>query len=150
MIDHALVISPLGSFLFHLKQAFWLYAWPMTIGFLTILGYQGVGRIAMMGTARWPTVFALASVVSMLSLFGWATMARSVEMIPFYGCGVGLASAMMSRIYAITAPIHPRLNMRILRITWRGDGEGILRLQQALRARSASGPASGPGAGTSV
>ena len=135
MIDHALVISPWGAFLFHLKQGFFLYGWPMMIGFLTILGYQALGRIVMMGTAKWPVVFGLASVVSMISLFGWVTMVRFMGMIPLYGCGVGLASALMSRVYAITTPIHPKLKMRIIRVIWRGDKEGIEKLQQALRAR---------------
>jgi hypothetical protein len=139
MIDHALAISPLGVLLFHLKQGFWLYAWPMMIGFLTILGYQSLGRVTMMGTAKWLTVFGLASVVSMMSLFGWMLMVRRVEMIPFYGCGVGLASAMMSRVYAVTMPVHPRLKIRIIRVTWRGDAKGIEQLQQGLRARAAAG-----------
>ena len=139
MIDHSLAISPLAAFLFHLKQGFWLYAWPMMIGFLTILGYQALGRVVMMGAAKWPVVFALASVVSMFSLFGWVTMVRGMEMIPLYGCGVGLASAMMSRVYAITMPIHPRLRMRLIRVIWRGDTEGIEQLEQALRARAATG-----------
>ncbi len=144
MIDHSLVISPLGTLLFHLKQGFWLYAWPMMIGFLTILGYQALGRISMMGNTRWPVVFGLGSVVSMVSLFGWVMMVRGVQMIPFYGCGFGLASAVMSRVYAITMPViampgYPRLKMRIIRVTWRGDAAGIAQLQQALRARASTG-----------
>jgi hypothetical protein len=135
MIDHSLVISPTAALVFHLKQGFWLYGWPMIIGFVTIIGYQALGRVVMMGAAKWPVVFALASVVSMISLFGWVTMVRFMGMIPLYGCGVGLASAIMSRVYAITMPIHPKLKMRILRVVWRGDKEGIERLQQALRAR---------------
>ena len=47
MIDHTLVISPAAALIFHLKQGFFLYAWPMFIGFLTILGYQTMGRVAM-------------------------------------------------------------------------------------------------------
>ena len=140
MIDHTLVISPTGAILFHLKQGFWLYAWPMLIGFVTILGYQALGRVVMMGTLKWPIVFGLGSVVSMVSLLGWVMMVRGMNMIPFYGCGVGLASAMMSRVYAITLPVvsmkgFPRLKVRILRITWRGDAAGIELLQQALKAR---------------
>lgn len=135
MIDHSLVISPEAALLFHLKQGFFLYVWPMIIGFLTILGYQALGRIGMAGTLKWPVVFAVGSVVSMISLFGWTMMVRSLSMIPFYGCGVGLASAMMSRIYAVTLPVHPRLKIKVLRVTWRGDAEGIERLQKALRAR---------------
>jgi len=135
VIYHTLVISPTGAILFHLKQGFWLYAWPMMIGFLTIVGYQALGRVVMMGTLKWPVVFGLGSVVSMVSLLGWVMMVRGMNMIPFYGCGVGLASAIMSRVYAITLPIHPRLKMRILRVTWRGDATGIELLQQALKAR---------------
>jgi len=132
---HTLMISPAGAILFHLKQGFWLYAWPMLIGFVTILGYQALGRVVMMGTLKWPIVFGLGSVVSMVSLLGWVMMVRGMNMIPFYGCGVGLASAMMSRVYAITMPVHPRLKLRIIRVIWRGDKQGIERLQQALRAR---------------
>jgi hypothetical protein len=141
MIDPTLVISPAGAILFHLKQGFWLYAWPMMIGFLTILGYQALGRVVMMGTVKWPVVFGLGSVVSMVSLLGWVMMVRGMHMIPFYGCGVGLASAMMSRVYAITLPVvssrwFPRWRIPILRVTWRGDASGIEELQQALRARA--------------
>jgi hypothetical protein len=135
MIDHSLIISPEAGIVFHLKQGLWLYAWPMIIGFVTILGYQTMGRIAMMGNTKWPVVFGLGSLVSMVSLFGWTLMVRRAPMIPFYGCGFGLASAMMSRVYAITMPVHPRLGIRIIRIVWRGDKEGIEKLQQALRAR---------------
>jgi hypothetical protein len=157
MIDHSLVISPLGAVLFHLKLGFWLYAWPMMIGFLTILGYQVLGRVVMMGNTSWPVVFSFASVVSMISLFGWVLMARGMHMIPFYGCGVGLASAMMSRVHAITMPViampgYARLKVRFIRVTWRGDTVGIAQLQQALRARAAAQPptSAGTGAGTTI
>ena len=72
-------------------------------------------------------------------------MVRGIQMIPFYGCGFGLASAMMSRVYAILAPVHPRLKVRIPQVIWRGDKEGIAKLQQALRARAAATqPGKGP------
>ena len=135
MIDHSLAIPPAAALVFHLKQAFWLYAWPMIIGFLTIIGYQALGRVSMTGAVKWPVVFGLGTVVSMVSLLGWIMMSRGIHMIPFYACGVGLASAMMSRVYAITMPVHPRLKFRIIRVIWRGDKQGIERLQQALRAR---------------
>jgi len=138
MIDHTLVISPEAALVFHLKQGFWLYAWPMLIGFLTILGYQTLGRIGTMGNTKWPVVFALGSMVSMVSLFGWMMMVRRAAMIPFYGCGFGLASAMMSRVYAITMPVHPRLKMAIPRVIWRGDTDGIAKLKEALRSRAAA------------
>jgi hypothetical protein len=138
MIDHSLAISPNATILFHLQQGFWLYAWPVLTGFLTILGYQAVGRIVAMGSVKWPVVFVLASLVSMVSLFGWLTMVRRMGMIPLYGCGVGLASAMMSRVYAITMPLHPLLRIRTIRVIWRGDTEAIAQLQHALRARAAA------------
>jgi hypothetical protein len=140
MVDHSLVISPMAALVFHLKQGFFLYGLPVIFGFLTILGYQSVGRISMMPAVKWPVVFGLASVVSMISLFGWMIMVRRMQMIPFYACGAGLASAMMSRVYAVTMPaiampIYPRLKIRVVRVIWRGDTEGIEKLQQALRAR---------------
>lgn len=142
MIDHSLAVSPAAAVVFqvvfHLKQGFFLYAWPMIIGFLTILGYQALARVGMMGTAKWTVVFALGSVVSMVSLLGWVMMVRGLHMIPFYGCGVGLASAIMSRIYAVTMPVHPRLKIPVLRVIWRGDSKGIEQLHQALRARAAA------------
>ena len=147
MIDHSLALSPLGEILFYLKLGLLLYVWPILIGFLTIVGYQSVGRFASTGTTKWPVIFLLASAVSMTSLFGWVTMVRSMEMIPFYGCGVGLASAMVSRIYAITIRMHPRLKIRTIRVIWRGDAEGIQQFLQALRARPAAAP-SGAGLGT--
>jgi len=146
MIDHSLGISPLVAFLFLLKQGFWLYVWPMMIGFLTILGYQALGRIVQVGSVKWPVVFGMASVVSMVSLFGWVTMVRGMEMIPLYGCGVGLASAMMSRVYAVTMPTHPRLGIPVLRVIWRGDKDGIEQLHQALKTRAAAAGTSAEGA----
>ncbi len=141
MIDTSLVVSPFPGIFFHLKQTFWLYGWPFLIGFLTIAGYQIVGRVVILGAVKWPTVFCLASLVSMTSLFGWVTMVRRVEMIPFYGCGAGLASAVMSRIYAITMPVHPRLGVRTPKVIWRGNKEDIKRLQEVLRgSRSVSDP----------
>jgi len=136
MIDHTLVISPTTAFLFHLKQGFWLYAWPMLVGFLTIAGYQTLGRITVTGAAKWPVVFVLASVVAMISMAGWVMMVRGMHMIPFYGLGVGSASAIMSRVYAITLRLHPRLKVRLPRVIWRGDAQGIENLQKALRGRS--------------
>jgi len=59
-------------------------------------------------------------------------------MIPFYGCGFGLASAMMSRVYAITTPVHPWLKIPLPRVIWRGDTDGIAKLKEALRARAAA------------
>ncbi len=113
MIDHSLAIPPTAALVFHLKQGFWLYGWPMIIGFVTILGYQALGRVVMMGAAKWPVVFALASVVSMISLFGWVTMVRFIGMIPLYG----LTSVYVVMIKSIRSiPIHPKLKMPIIQV----------------------------------
>jgi hypothetical protein len=146
VIDHSLVISPLAALLFHLKQGFWLCAWPMLIGFLTIFGYQVLGRVTMMSNAKWPVVFVLGTGVSMISLFGWVVMVRGVRMIPFYGCGCGLASTLMSRVYAITMRVHPRLKMRMPRVIWRGDRVAIEQMQEALRTRAAAQTPAAPAA----
>jgi hypothetical protein len=45
----------------------------------------------------------------------------------------------MSRVYAVTLPLHPRLKMRVIRVIWRGDAAGISELKQALQARAAEG-----------
>ncbi len=45
MIDHSLANSPEAALVFHLKQGFFLYVWPMLMRFVTILGYQSLGRI---------------------------------------------------------------------------------------------------------
>ena len=79
----------------------------------------------------------------MISLFGWIMMVRGIQMIPFYGCGFGLASAMMSRVYAVTTPVHPRLKMRILRVIWRGDTEGIEQLRASAAGACRGGPPHG-------
>ena len=138
MIDHTLAVSPAAALVFHLKQNFFHYLWPMLMGFVTVVGYQAINRIAMAGTVRWPVMFILASVVSMVSLFGWVMMSRGLDRIPLYGIGFGLGTAMMSRVYAVTLPLHPRLKIKLLRVTWRGDKAGIENLQKALRARAAA------------
>ena len=147
MIDHAIWISPEAALVFHLKQGFFLYAWPMLMGFVTVVGYQTLNKIGMAGSVKWPILFLLASLVSMVSLFGWVMMSRGMERIPLYGIGFGFGTAMMSRIYAVTLPVHSRLKIRFLRVTWRGDTEAIENLKQALRARVA---AAQPGADARV
>ena len=90
----------------------------------------------MAGTVKWPVHLRNRQLwFPWCRMFGWVMMVRGIQMVPFYGCGVGLASAMMSRVYAITLPVHPRLKMPVPRVIWRGDTEGIEKLRQALRAR---------------
>lgn len=135
MIDHSLVISPTAALIFHLKQGFFLYAWPPLVGFMAIFGYQIAGRVSAMGKAHWMAVFLLGAVAASLSLLGWMMMIRRLEMIPLYGAGVGAANAVLSRVYALTMPKHPLLKIPYLRVIWRGDKAGIENLQKTLQAK---------------
>jgi len=136
MIDSSLAMPPWVATLFHLKQIFWMYAWPVLAGFLTITAYQALGRISMMGTAKWPVVFTLGTAASMISLYGWLMMVRWPGMIPLYGMGVGAASVLMSRIYAVAGHKHRWLPIRTLRIVWRGDAAGIAAIHRMTGAGS--------------
>ena len=138
MIDHALVVPPAAALMFHLKQSFFHYLWPMLMGFVTVVGYQTLNRIATAGAVKWPVLFVLASIVSMISLFGWVMMSRGLDRIPLYGMGFGFGTAMMSRVYAVTLPRHRRLKVKLLRVTWRGDKAGIEKLHEAFKTRPAA------------
>ena len=115
-----------------MKQALWLYAWPAAVGFFTIVGYQICGRIAARTDAGRLTVFALAAATAMLSVFGWSTMLRTTRMIPLYGCGVGAAYVMMSRVYGVAMKRHSRLGVRLPRIVWRGDMKTVEALRRQM------------------
>jgi hypothetical protein len=138
MIDHTLAIPAEGTLFFYIKQVFWLYVWPVLVGFVAITAYQVMGKLNMMGTAKWPVTFTVASLASMLSLFGWMTMVRMPGTIPLYGIGVGLANVMMSRIYAVLAPRHPRLRIPTLKVVWQWDKQGIQELRKMFMARAAA------------
>ncbi|HEX5431188.1 MAG TPA: hypothetical protein VFW83_04430 [Bryobacteraceae bacterium] len=137
MIDPSLHPSVAAEFLFELQKIFWLYLWPVLVGFVAIGAYQIYARAALMGGRNGLALFLVSSLASMVSLFGWATMARSMQVIPLYGCGVGLANVLMSRIYAVTLQKHARLRVRIPRIVWRGDEAAIQQFQQMLQGRKA-------------
>jgi len=46
-------------------------------------------------------------------------------MIPFYGCGVGLAAAVMSRIFAIIKERRTPLKLPLPKIIWKGNTNEI-------------------------
>lgn len=133
MIDPALHPSIMAELLFFAEKAFWLYLWPVLVGFVAIGAYQIYARAALMGGGNGLALFLVSSLASMLSLFGWATMARSMQIIPLYGCGVGLANVVMSRIYAVTLRMHPQLHVRIPKIIWRGNEEAVKQFQKRLQ-----------------
>ena len=126
--------------MFQLQQFFWLDLWPMLVGFATIFCYQINTRIAVSGARSKTLVFVMSSTASMVTLFGWVTIVRSTQMIPLYGCGVGLASVLVAQIYAVTLPRHRRLNIPVPKVVWRGDHAGVRRFQESLRQSSSGLP----------
>ncbi len=132
MIDQSLHPALLPLLWFHARQLFWMDVWPVTVGFFTIFCYQIYSRIGVMTGRSKILVFALSFGASALSLFGWATMVRSMRMIPLYACGVGLANLLASQIYAVTLPKHSRWRIRYPRVIWRSDVESIKRIQERL------------------
>jgi hypothetical protein len=56
-------------------------------------------------------------------------------MIPLYGCGVGLASVVVSQIYAITLPRRTRLQIPFPKVIWRSDEAAILQIHQTMARR---------------
>jgi hypothetical protein len=135
MIDSALSIAAMPVALFHLKQFFWFNVWPVIVGFTTILCYQIYMRIGLAGGRSKVLVFVLSSAASMMALFGWTTIVRSARMIPLYGCGVGLASVVVSQIYAVTLPRRTRLQIPLPKVIWRSDESAILQIHQTMAGR---------------
>ena len=138
MIDSTLGAPSVPIVLFHIKQIFWLNVWPMMVGFVTIFCYQIYSRIAVSGARSKLLVFLLSSIASMFAVFGWATIVRSTQMIPLYGCGVGLASVLMSQIYAVSLPRHRWLRVPFPKVIWRSDQAAIRRLQESMTAAMAA------------
>ncbi|HEY7338198.1 MAG TPA: hypothetical protein VH639_25140 [Bryobacteraceae bacterium] len=132
MIDSGLSMPLMPVILFHLKQIFWFDVWPAIVGFTTIFCYQIYMRIGLSGARNKWLIFTLASLASMLALFGWTTMVRTTQMIPLYGCGVGLASLLASQIYAVTLPRHTRFRIPFPKAIWRSDERAIRRLHKAM------------------
>src|SRR5262249_32945002 len=134
MIDTSLHPSLAPLVWFHVRQIFWVDLWPVMVGFLTIFCYQIYTRISVMGGRSKLVVFLLSAAASAMSLFGWATMVRSMRMIPLYACGVGLANLLASQIYAVTLPHHPKLRIRWPEVVWRSDAESVKKIRERLAA----------------
>ena len=132
MIDSSLSAPILPVLLFHAKQIFWLDVWPLMVGFVTIFCYQIYSRIAVAGARSKTLVFFLSSIASMCAVFGWATIVRSTQMIPLYGCGVGLASVLVSQIYAVSLPPHRLLRIPFQKVIWRSDQAAIRKFQESM------------------
>ncbi|MBV8846250.1 MAG: hypothetical protein JO307_25875 [Bryobacterales bacterium] len=132
MIDPTLNVPWLPVFLFDLKRIFFLDIWPLAVGFVTIFCYQIYGRIGSMGSRNKLLVFLVSSTASMTTLFGWATIIRSAQMIPLYGCGVGFASVLTSQIYGVTLPKHRFLRIPLPKVIWRSDHAAILQFQRSM------------------
>jgi hypothetical protein len=138
MIDFSLNPPTMPVLMFQVKQFFWIDVWPILVGFATIFCYQIYTRIAFSGARSKAMVFAMSSIASMVTLFGWATIVRSTQMIPLYGCGVGLASVLVSQIYAVTLPRHRWLRVPLPKVVWRGDQAAIRRFHETMAKAMAS------------
>jgi len=75
----------------------------------------------------------MSSAACMFALFGWVTIVPSLQMIPLYGFGVGLASLLVSQIYAVTLPRHRWLRIPLAKVVWRGDQAAVRRFQESSR-----------------
>jgi len=131
MVDKTLLISPNGVFLFHLKQLFWAYVFPVFMGLFSVVSVQVYSRVGSVRDIKMHTAFLCASTAAMINLWGWSHMIRTPAMIPFYGCGVGLAAAMMSRMFAIVQQQRTRWNVKVPRVIWKGNRAEI----EAMKAR---------------
>ena len=116
---------------FHLREFFWLYLLPAVIGFIVVSLYMLHMRVLQTTLARGSKphgVFFTGCLSTMANLFGWRMMLRTWQLIPLYALGVGLAYAVMSRVYAV------RLRqvgwLRLPRIIWRGDASGVAQVRQ--------------------
>ena len=133
MVDKTLLIPPDGALLFNLKQAFWGYFFPILMGFFSVVCIQVYSRIGTMRSIQAHTAFLCAAASAMVNLWGWAHMARTPAMIPFYGCGVGAAAAMMSRIFAIIKDQRTRWRVPVPRVIWKGNAAEIQALMERMK-----------------
>jgi len=115
---------------FQLREIFWLYLFPVVAGYIVVSMYMLHMRILQTTLARGSKplgVFLTGSLSTMANLFGWRMMLRTWQLIPLYALGVGLAYAVMSRVYAV------RLRrvgwLRFPRIIWRGDVTGVAQIR---------------------
>jgi hypothetical protein len=133
MIDKTLLISPDGMFLFWEKHMFWGYIFPVLMGFFSVFCIQIYSRIGGMRNIKMHTAFLCAAFSAMGNLWGWAHMVRTPAMIPFYGCGVGMAAAVMSRIYAIVKDQRTRWRVPLPRVIWKGNVVEIQALMERMK-----------------
>ena len=119
MVDNTLALSQNALLWFHAKQIFWLYLFPVIMGFVSVLCMQIYMRVGQMGNVKARTAFLLAAGSAMINVWGWAHMARTPAMIPAYGCGVGSMAALMTRVYAIA--LHQRWGLRVPTVIWKGN-----------------------------
>jgi hypothetical protein len=131
MIADGVVIPEWLLVWFHLRQLFWLYLFPALAGFIVVSLYMLHMRV-MQGTlargSRPIGVFLTESISTMANLFGWRFMFRTWQLIPLYALGVGLAYAVMSRVYAVRLR---RIGCLLLpRVIWRGNAAAIAQMQQ--------------------
>jgi hypothetical protein len=131
MIADGVVIPEWLLVWFHMRQLFWLYLFPALAGFIVVSLYMLHMRV-MQGTlargSRPIGVFLTGSISTMANLFGWRFMFRTWQLIPLYALGVGLAYAVMSRVYAVRLR---RIGCLLLpRVIWRGNAAAIAQMQQ--------------------
>jgi hypothetical protein len=116
---------------FHLRAVFWLYLLPVAAGFIVVTLYMVHMRLMQTTLARGGHplgVFLTGSVSTIANLFGWRVMFRSWQLIPLYALGVGLAYAVMSRVYAVR--LRKIGCLRFPRIIWRGNAAAMAKIQQ--------------------
>jgi hypothetical protein len=106
-------------------MVFWSYVFPVFMGFFSVFCIQVYSRVGNLRDIKVHTAFLCAGVSAMVNLWGWAHMARTPAMIPFYGCGVGLAAAVMSRIFAIIKERRTPLKLPLPKIIWKGNTNEI-------------------------
>ena len=136
MIDQSLTLSASTLTLYYLRKAFFLYFVPFLVGFATVVCYQVYSRIATSPAARRKLPVFLASALSaMAMMLGWSLMVRTMAMVPFYGCGVGLANVVTSQVYAVFMPVHRVLRFRFPKVVWRSDIVAVEDIRNRMSAR---------------
>ncbi len=133
MIDKTLMIPSDGMLWFYGKHVFWNYVFPAFMGFFSVLCIQIYSRVGSMRNIKMHTAFLCAAFSAMINLWGWAHMVRTPAMIPFYGCGVGSAAAVMSRIAAIIKDQRTRWKVPVPRVIWKGNAAEIQALMDRMK-----------------
>jgi phosphoglycerol transferase MdoB-like AlkP superfamily enzyme len=124
------LISPEIVFWVQVKRCFWAYLFPVILGFVNVIAMRIYMQAGVAKNIRPWTAFWCAALASTITLFGWRMAARTISMIPLYGCGVGLAAVVTSRIFAITTRMWHGL--RLPGVVWKGDGAAIAALRERM------------------